>query len=121
MKTKPFEVKKPTAFIPDAVDKMIDNGVQKEIFLPKWHDHVLGRHVITSFSTIVGDKLYHVVARDKEIIMPFEEHFGDHIENWIIIVDTATNKEIWRKNVKTVDTIEWKLSSFLTNTETDGE
>jgi len=53
--------------------------------------------------------------------LPFSEYDGDHIENWIILIENETKREILRKNTRTTDMIEWKLSSSVINKKNDGK
>ncbi len=93
------------------VSEDIKNAEKGEQIFTKWGDHVLARHEIESFTTIVKDQLYQINAKKDEVLLPFSEYFGDHAENWIVILNKDTNKELARKSTKTVDMINWKLSS----------
>lgn len=118
MKTKQFvppSKEKPKTLKEDSVTKMIDNGEPNEVFMTSWAKHVGQRHEIKSCSTIIGDKLYQITARPNEVILPYTEFFGDHSENWVVVIDKISNAELLRKNTKYVDMIEWKLSSSQTN------
>ncbi len=101
------------------VDLLLKTGEKKTIFINTWEDHVMNRDEILAFNTIVGEKLYHVKPKDEEIFLPFSEYMGDHTENWIIAIDIGTGKEFFRKNIKYVDMIDWKLSSSKTNPSKD--
>lgn len=107
--------------IPQDVHAVLDNGDKKTVFMPSWHEHVMNRREIASFITIVGDKMYNVRPKKDEIMMPYIELNGDHNMNWILILNKVTNEEISRKNTRSVDMVEWKLSSSLTNSEKDGK
>ena len=103
------------------VSKDIKNAEKGEQIFTKWDEHILARHEIESFTTIVKDQLMQIKARENEILMPFSEYFGDHSENWIVIINKKTNEELARKSTKTVDMINWKLSSPLINIKKDGK
>jgi len=38
------------------------------------------------------------------------EYYGNHTENWIVVEEVATGKEIMRYNAANTDSIEWKDS-----------
>ncbi len=97
------------------VSEDIKTAEKGEQIFTKWGDHVLARHEIKSFTTIVKDQLFQINSKKDEILLPFSEYFGDHAENWIVILNRKTNVELARKNTKTVDMINWKLFSPQTN------
>jgi len=101
------------------VELFLKTGELQKIFLPNWEDHVLKRSEILAFSTIVHDQLYHVKPKGNEIFLPYSEYMGDHTQCWIIAIDIETGQEFFRKNTKTVDMIDWKLSSSKTNPSKD--
>ena len=113
MKKKNTDGKVPTEF-----KNLLKNGEHRDIVLESWHDKVMnGPNEIASFTTIVDKKLYHIQPQEGEIFMPFYEYYGDHAECFIIAIREKDNKELFRKNVRTVDMVHWKLSSTLTKTE----
>lgn len=103
------------------VDLFLQTGEKKTIFLPNWEDHVTSRTEISSFSTIVADQLYHVKPKEGEIFLPYSEYMGDHTQCWIIAIDIKAKTEFFRKNVRTVDMIDWKLSSSIINPGKNGK
>jgi hypothetical protein len=97
--------------LPKSFTGILDNGEKKEVFIKTWKDHVMDQDEIKSFTTIVGNQLYHIELRKDEVLIPYTEHHGDHEMNYILILNVKTNQEISRKNIRTVDMIDWKLSS----------
>jgi hypothetical protein len=86
---------------------ILSTAEKKDVVLLTWHDHVMARDEIANFITIVGDKMYPVFPNESQVILPFDEYYGDHSENWIIIWDLVEEKELFRKNVKGVDLVDW--------------
>lgn len=103
--------------IPVELQLTLKNGEPNTVFMKLWDQHVIDRDEIESFTTIVGDKLYHVKPKDDEIFMPFMEINGDHSMNWILSIHRKTGKELYRKNTRTVDMVNWKLSSSSTKSK----
>jgi hypothetical protein len=92
----------------ERVSEAISKSEHPEHFLPTWHEHVVNRDEILSFTTIVDKTLYNIQAKSEETILPFEEYYGDHSMNWILIWNNKTLSEILRKNIRQVDMIQWK-------------
>jgi len=113
--------KQPTKKEKIEMDKKIVNSEGKEQVLKTWQQHMMNRDEVASFTTIVGDKMYNVTSKETETLLPFSEYDGDHIENWIILIENETKREILRKNTRTTDMIEWKLSSSVINKKNDGK
>jgi hypothetical protein len=103
------------------VDLLIKEGDKREIFIDTWVDHVNNRDIIKCYCTIIKDELKFFSSNNDGVFIPFSEFYGDHTENWIILIDLKTNKELFRKNIKNVDLIEWQLSSSQTNLSKDGK
>lgn len=88
----------------------LSTSEKMNIALLTWHDHVVARDEIASFTTIVGDKMYNVFPESEDqVILPFEEFHGDHAMNWIIVWDLKEKKELFRKNTKQLDLVDWKV------------
>jgi hypothetical protein len=90
------------------IDTILKNGERKELFIKTWHDHVMNKDTVLSFTTIVKDTLMVIEPREDEILVPFSELHGDYELGWIILLDVNTGDEIMRKSTKTVDAIHWK-------------
>lgn len=103
--------KNPTRKEKIKMDQRIKTGEKGDAIFTKWEQHMTNRQEIESFTTIIKDQLYNFAPKPNEAFLPFSEYYGDHAENWIIILDKTTNKELARKNTRTVDMINWKLSS----------
>lgn len=52
-----------------------------------------------------GDQLKS--AKQHEHMVTLKEFYGDHDEDWILLVDSGTGKEIERYNAKYLALIEW--------------
>jgi len=91
----------------ERVGAILTTAEKMEIALTTWHDHVMARDEIASFITIIGDKMYPMFPGENQVLLPFEEYNGDHSMNWILIWDVKEKKEIFRKNIKNVDLIDW--------------
>jgi len=89
------------------VGAILSSAEKMEIALTTWHDHVVARDEISSFITIIGDKMYPMFPQPNQVFLPFEEFNGDHSMNWILIWDFVEKKELFRKNTKNVDLIDW--------------
>lgn len=107
--------------IPKELQVALKNGEKKELFIHNWHEHVINRREVESFTTIVNDRLFHVAPKEDEILMPYIEINGDHNMCWILGINKATNEEIFRKNIRTVDMVNWKLSSSPTKSRKNGK
>lgn len=103
------------------IEVALDNGEKKEVFIQTWHDHVKNKNTIKSMSTIIKDQLYYMKPGPNQIFVPFSEFHGDYDICWVLCIDVLTNKELFRKNIKTVDLIDWKLSSSLIKSKTNGK
>jgi len=101
--------------------KKMDRSEKGEQILETWQQHMKNRDEIMSFTTIVGNKMFSITPKKNETLLPFSEFHGDHAENWIILINNKTKKEILRKNTRTTDMIEWKLSSSVINKKNDGK
>jgi hypothetical protein len=112
-KSKPdkFKVLKANAEERIKVGNILSTAEKMEIALTTWHDHVIARDEIASFITIVGDKMYPMFPGENQVLLPFEEFNGDHSMNWILVWDFIEKKEIYRKNTKNVDLIDWVVKS----------
>lgn len=89
------------------VSRALTESEKMAIALKTWHDHVIKRNEIASYTTIVGDKMLNIFPQENHVLLPFEEFHGDHAMNWIITWDTNEKRELFRKNTKQVDLIEW--------------
>jgi hypothetical protein len=89
------------------VGRILSTAEKMDIALTTWHDHVVARDEISSFITIIGDKMYPMFPGENQILLPFEEFNGDHAMNWIIIWNFEEKREVYRKNTKNVDLIDW--------------
>lgn len=88
---------------------MLSTAEKMEVALKTWHDHVEARDEIASFTTIIGNQLAQVFPEsDSQVILPFEEFHGDHAMNWIVVWDLTEKKELFRKNTRSVDLVDWK-------------
>jgi len=96
---------------PKSFSGLLKNGEKVEIALKTWNDHIMARHEIKSFTTLAEGKLFHVAPQEDQVFLPFSEYNGDHSNNWIIAIDMKTSEEFFRKNIRLVDMIDWKLSS----------
>lgn len=84
-----------------------DKGEKPDI--TKWGEHVDKRHVIENFSTLTDGKLYIIRAENEgEVLLPFQEYYGDHSMNYVILWDNKNKKEILRKNLRFVDMVTWE-------------
>jgi len=101
--------------LPKSFEAILENGERKDVLIHTWNERIIDRNEIESFTTLVGDKLYHVTPNKNEVFLPYSEYHGDHAMNWIIAVDVRNNKEVFRKNLRLVDMVNWKLSSSSTN------
>lgn len=45
--------------------------------------------------------------KEHQHMVTLKEFFGDHDEDWILLVDSKTGKEIERHNAKYIASIEW--------------
>lgn len=107
--------------IPKDLQKVLKNGDTKEVFMKNWHDHVMNRDEIESFTTVIGDKLYHVKPKEDEVFIPYTEYNGDHSMNWILSIQIDNSKELFRKSTKSVDMVYWKLFSSPTKSKKNGK
>lgn len=107
--------------IPKELQVVLKDGEKKSVFMDNWHEHVMARHEVESFTTIVNDRLFHIKPKEDEILMPYMEINGDHNMCWILSLSKATNEEMFRKNIRTVDMVHWKLSSSLTKLKQNEE
>ena len=112
---------KPTRKQRIEMDRKIKTAEKGKDIFTSWEQHMINRDEIESFTTIVADKLYNIRAKEDETLLPFSEYHGDHSENWIVLINNKTNKEILRKSTKTVDMINWKLSSPSNNSKKNGK
>jgi len=112
---------KPTKKQKIEMDQRIKTAEKGKDIFTSWEQHMTDRDEIESFTTIVADKMYNIKAKEGETLLPFSEYHGDHTENWIILINNKTKKEILRKNTRTVDMINWKLSSPSNNSKKDGK
>lgn len=96
----------------EKLKRVLEQGQKAYEVINKWHEIIRERRQVKSYTTIVGDRLYVVEPREDEIIMPFAEDFGDHGLAFLVTINIKTNKEVARKSLRTVDIIEWNLSSF---------
>lgn len=76
-------------------------------FIQTWDEHVKKRTLISNFTTIFDNKMFNFQPKENEVLIPFSEYNGDHSMNWIICWHELLKKEIYRKNIRTVDLIEW--------------
>lgn len=113
--------KNPTRKEKTKMNQRIKTGEKGDTVFTNWDKHMINRQEIESFTTIIKDQLYNFIPKPDEIFLPFSEFYGDHAENWIIILDKTTNKELARKSTRTVDMINWKLSSSPTKTKINGK
>lgn len=98
---------------PTSFTDLLKNGEKATISLKTWNDHVMNQDTIKSFTTINGsNQILHIVPQKDEVFIPFSEYNGDHSMNWILCINMVTGDEIFRKNTRTADMIDWKLSSF---------
>jgi hypothetical protein len=86
----------------------LSTAEKKEHIMPNWNDHVEARDEIQSFITIVNNQMFPMFPDKNQVFLPFAEYHGDHAMNWIIIWDVVEKKEVFRKNIKQVDLIDWK-------------
>ena len=89
------------------VGRILTTAEKTEIALTTWHDHVVARDEIASFITIIGDKMYPMFPGENQVLLPFEEFNGDHAMNWIIVWDFVEKREVYRKNTRQIDLIDW--------------
>ena len=89
------------------ISKALSASEKMAIVLETWHDHVIKRNEIASYTTIVGDKMLNIFPQENHVLLPFEEFHGDHAMNWILTWDLKEKRELFRKNTKQVDLIEW--------------
>lgn len=90
---------------------MLSVAEKMEIALTTWHEHVTARDEINSYTTIINNQMYVTTPDDSHVLLPFAEYHGDHAMNWIITWDVKNNVEIFRKNIRMIDLIEWKKRS----------
>ena len=86
----------------------ISASEKAEVILQTWEDHTKNRDEIASFTTIVDKNIFNVFARENEVLLPFSEFRGDHADDWIICWNLIDKKEIFRKNIRQIDMIEWR-------------
>lgn len=103
------------------ISDMLDNAEDRKKIVLSWHDHISYCHTIKNYSTIIGEKIYLIQPKENEILIPYTENLGDHGETFILMLDRLTGNELHRKNTRTVDLIEWELSSFQNDSQTKTE
>lgn len=87
--------------------RRIEKSEPPEKFIQTWDEHVKKRTLISNFTTIFDNKMYNFQPKENEVLIPFSEYNGDHSMNWIICWHETLKKEIYRKNTRSVDLIEW--------------
>lgn len=87
---------------------MLSTAEKMEIALQVWNDHVVARDEINSYTAIVNNQMYVTTPDDSHVLLPFAEYYGDHAMNWIITWDVKNNVEVFRKNIRMIDLIDWK-------------
>lgn len=104
---------------PDKMKKIIETQNRKEIynrikssdkksdFISSWRDHVFNRDIISSYSTVVDNKLYQFLPKEDCVFLPFMEVFPDHVDNFIIHWNDKTKEEIYRHNLKYIEMVSW--------------
>ena len=102
------------------IQDFVKHAQKVEDVVDNWQHHIEERHEINAFTTLAGNKLYHIVPQEGQTFLPFSEYHGDHTMNYIICIDKENN-EVFRKNIKYADMIDWKLSSSLTNSKENGK
>jgi len=93
------------------VGKILSTAEKMEIAITTWHDHVVNRDEIANFITIVGNQMYPIHPLENQVLLPFEEYYGDHSMNWIIVWNFAEKREVFRKNIRNVDLIDWVVKN----------
>lgn len=101
----------------ERVGKILTTAEKMEIALTTWHDHVVARDEISNFITIVGNQMYPMHPLENQVFLPFEEYNGDHSMNWIIVWNFVEKREIFRKNTRNVDLIDWVVKKPEDKTE----
>lgn len=81
----------------------------EKLDIKTFRQHVENQTVVDNFSLLVGKQLL-VVRAEKpgEVLIPFQEHHGDHDMNYIILWDDVAKREIFRKNIRDIEMITWK-------------
>jgi hypothetical protein len=121
MKTPQFITPKKLTPEQQKISDMLSNAEDRKKIILSWHDHIEQCHIIKNYSTIIGEKIYLIQAKETEILIPYMENLGDHGESFILMLDRTTGNELHRKNTRTVDLIEWELSSFQNDFQTKTE
>ena len=97
----------------ERIGNLLSTAEKMKLALTTWHDHVMARDEIYCFITIIGTEMHTMFPSGNQIFLPFEEHNGDHAMNWILIWDTVEKLELYRKNTKNVDLVDWLVKKAV--------
>lgn len=99
--------KEKNAEIKKEMGRRIGASEKPSQFIKTWDEHVKNRSPISNYTVIANDKMYNFTPKEGQIFLPFSEYNGDHSMNWVICWDEVNKVEVFRKNIRTVDMIEW--------------